>query len=133
MGGQGYTQRFFTNIDFKKEELVDSTSASTSSTSYVLVGNCTITPTEQGDYVVMFTTEVLVQIANNQVSFAIFVNGVEQIGSVKTVKIITANALQEVTLIKKVSWTTGAIEVRFKLLSGSMNVTSTNRVLIIMK
>jgi hypothetical protein len=116
-------------------QVVDSVPASTSSSTYVALGSCQITPSQAGDYLVQFVTEVQSIIAGNEAAFAIFVNGIQQtIGTEKTIKLTTSNAKQELTLISKVTYTTGVIEIRFRRASGMAgNIASSSRVLIVSK
>jgi hypothetical protein len=113
-------------------EVVDTALASTTSSVYSLVGNCSITPNVAGSYYVSFVAEVQSSNNQNEIGFSIFVNGVEQVGSEKTLRPGTTK--QTASLIKKVSWTEGAIEIRFRRAAGSTgNVSCLNRVFIIMR
>ena len=112
-------------------EASSSVPASTpSGTHSHLLGMC-ITPPAAGEYALWFTSETQATNASTESQYTIFVNGVEVLGSSKSIKLGSNNVKTEVTLLRKINYVSGSIDIRFRKTSGAGVVTSLNRTLML--
>ena len=112
-------------------EASSSVPASTSSGTYSNLLGMSITPPAAGEYALWFTSETQATNASTESQYTIFVNGVEVLGSSKSIKIGSNSVKTEVTLLRKINYVSGSIDIRFRKSNGAGIVTSLNRTLML--
>lgn len=112
-------------------EASNSVPASTSSSTYSNLLGMSITPPSAGEYALWFTSETQATNASTESQYTIFVNGVEVLGSSKSIKIGSNSVKTEVTLLRKINYVSGSIDIRFRKSNGAGIVTSLNRTLML--
>ncbi|MEO5969958.1 MAG: hypothetical protein ABIQ95_08520, partial [Bdellovibrionia bacterium] len=91
---------------------VSASSSVTATTSYALLTSMTLTPTVAGDYQVLFTGDMSGSGVEDFVS--IYVNGVQITSSIRSVVGPTSSRGAAISTSEVVTWSTGAIEIRWK-------------------
>jgi len=136
----GYLQRydgttwvsFLPSINTSVKLGVDSAvPANTSIQAYTQLLGMSIIPPTAGEYIVMFSAQHQVSLNNTVTDYAIFLDGVIVPGTTRRIKHSGANDRSEVTLLKKIIYTSGVIDIRAVRVSGGGFSTSVNRTMVV--